>query len=74
MSQDTWKVEVTGIVSRWLEGGRYPVTEAEWKMQKLDGDKFSFSRFGEEPFELSGREVRTYVHAKTLKIVEGEWP
>lgn len=74
MSQDTWKVRVAGIVSRWVEGGRYPVTEAEWKMQKLDGDKFAFSRPGEEPFELSGREVRTYVYAKTLIIVEGQWP
>lgn len=74
MSQDTWNIRVTGIVSRWVEGGRYPVTEAEWKMQKLEGDKFRFTRFGEDPFELSGREVRTYVHAKTLVILDGQWP
>jgi hypothetical protein len=74
MSQDTWTVQVAGIVSRWVEGGRYPVTEADWKMQRLDGDKFRFTRFGEDTFELSGREVRTYVHAKTLRITEGEWP
>lgn len=74
MSQDTWKVRVVGIVSRWLEGGRYPVTEAEWKMQRLEGDKFRFTRFDEDPFDLSGREVRTYVQAKALRILEGEWP
>lgn len=74
MSQDTWNVRVAGIVSRWVEGGRYPVTEADWKMQKLDGDKFRFTRFGEEPFELSGKEVRTYVYAKALVILDGQWP
>ncbi len=74
MSQDTWKVEVRGIVSRWVEGGRYPVTEAVWKMERLEGDKFRFSRFGEDTFELSGKEVRTYVYAKTLVILEGTWP
>ncbi|HEX2890892.1 hypothetical protein [Vineibacter terrae] len=74
MSLGMWKVQVKGIVSRWVEGGRYPVTEAEWKMEKLEGDKFRFTRFGEDTFELAGREVRTYIYAKTLVIVEGEWP
>ena len=74
MSDGPWKVQVAGIVSRWLEGGRYPVSEEVWQMQKLEGDTFRFSRVGEDPFELSGREVRTYVYAKTLVVVEGEWP
>jgi hypothetical protein len=74
MSDGPWKVQVAGIVSRWLEGGRYPVSEEVWQMQKLENDTFRFSRTGEDPFELSGKEVRTYVYAKTLVIVEGEWP
>lgn len=73
-AMSVWKIEVKGIVSRWVEGGRYPVTEAEWKMEKLDGDKFRFSRFGEDTFELSGKEVRTYIFAKTLMVIEGDWP
>ncbi|TWT15303.1 hypothetical protein [Reyranella sp. CPCC 100927] len=74
MGQAMWKVRVNGIVSRWVDGARYPVTEADWKMQKLEGDTFRFSRFGEDDFELSGKEVRTYVYAKALVIVEGTWP
>jgi hypothetical protein len=74
MSDGPWKVRIAGIVSRWVEGARYPVTEDVWKMRKLEGDKFQFDRTGEEPFELSGKEVRTYVYARTLVIEEGQWP
>ncbi len=74
MATGPWKVKVTGIVSRRVEGLRFPVSEGTWDVKSLPDGRFRFSSNFEDPFELTALEISTYLRARAISFVAGEWP
>jgi hypothetical protein len=68
------KVRVFGLVSRFREdGARVAVPLAVYSMEELSLDCYRLSGEGLPTFELTLKEVSTYV-GTTMRVVEGSWP
>ncbi len=74
MADTVWKVTIAGIVSRRVEGARFPVNEGDWTMRRTPTGAYRLTCLFDDPFEISQSEVDTYIRAKAIRIIEGTWP
>jgi hypothetical protein len=69
-----WKVTISGIVSRRVDGVRFQVNEGDWTMRRTPSGAYRLTCLFDDPFEISQSEAETYIRAKAIKIIEGTWP
>jgi hypothetical protein len=74
VADTVWKVSISGIVSRRVDGVRFPVNEGDWTMRRTPSGTYRLTCLFDDPFEVSQSEVETYIRAKSIKIIEGAWP
>jgi len=73
MRRKTWKVRITGLVSRLRgDGARVAVPTGDYTMLEADSGAYELSS-ADLSFSLTLVEVSTYAHERQLKI-EGPWP
>lgn len=74
MADTVWKVSISGIVSRRVDGVRFPVNEGDWTMRRTASGAYRLTCLFDDPFEISQSEAETYIRAKSIKVIEGTWP
>jgi hypothetical protein len=72
---NTWRMRVTGLVSRELDTGeRVAVPTGDYTMREIDTEHYELTRDGGPTFTLSLKEVSRYLNTKDLKAEGGAWP
>ena len=74
VADTVWKVSISGIVSRRVDGVRFPVNEGDWTMRRTPAGTYRLTCLFDDPFEVSQSEIDTYIRAKSIKVIEGTWP
>lgn len=74
VADTVWKVTISGIVSRRVDGVRFPVNEGDWTMRRTPAGTYRLTCLFDDPFEISQNEIETYIRAKAIRVIEGTWP